>query len=148
MSRNRGSSCPLSSRTTSTELNPLLPQYHSQHFHFRLRCRGWVKRKRDTLWTLSLMTIRCDHCRRSLGLIAQRYWRMQFCSADCVEAYQRRLDDGTKAKLRHLDVVARDMTTERRIQRDWTTNKIETRSAKLNAPLRRSPDDWWERLGS
>ncbi len=63
------------------------------------------------------MTIRCDHCRGSLDLIVQRYWRMQFCSAGCVEAYKSRLDDGTKAKMRRLyDVV--DLTIARRIQDD------------------------------
>jgi hypothetical protein len=95
-----------------------------------LRCREWVRGKRR------LMTIRCDYCRRSFGLIAQRYWRMQFCSADCVEAYQLRLDEGTRAKIRFLDVVA--PTTTPRTQYDWTTNRIEAYSANLNAPLKRS----------
>jgi hypothetical protein len=36
--------------------------------------------------------MRCDHCRRSFGLIIHRFWRMRFCSADCLTAYQRRLD--------------------------------------------------------
>ena len=34
--------------------------------------------------------MRCDHCRKSFGLIFHRYFRMRFCSADCLEAYQRR----------------------------------------------------------
>jgi hypothetical protein len=42
---------------------------------------------------------RCDHCRKLLGVIVHRYWRMRFCSADCVIAYQRRLDEETKAKI-------------------------------------------------
>jgi hypothetical protein len=37
------------------------------------------------------MTIRCDHCCGSLGLIIHRYWRMRFCSANCLQAYQHRL---------------------------------------------------------
>ncbi len=83
------------------------------------------------------MTIRCDHCRASLDLIVQQCWRMQFCSASCVEAYQSRLDDGTKAKMRRLyDVV--DLTIARRIQDDRTMNSIEVRAAKLSAPLRYS----------
>jgi hypothetical protein len=52
------------------------------------------------------MTLRCDHCRRPLGPMVRRYWRMRFCSAGCVQAYQRRLADGTKdkiAKLRAID---------------------------------------------
>jgi hypothetical protein len=53
------------------------------------------------------MTLRCDHCRRSLGLVVHRYWRMRFCSAACNEAYQRRLGDDTKAKIRTLDLAAR-----------------------------------------
>jgi hypothetical protein len=52
------------------------------------------------------MTVRCDHCRRPLGVLVRRYWHMRFCSAACVQAYQRRLQDGTKqkiAKIRHTD---------------------------------------------
>ena len=45
---------------------------------------------------------RCDHCRRSLGLIVHRYWRMRFCSAACVERYKQRLQTETKAKISHL----------------------------------------------
>ena len=37
------------------------------------------------------MRIRCDHCCGSLGLIIHRYWRMRFCSANCLQAYQYRL---------------------------------------------------------
>jgi hypothetical protein len=54
------------------------------------------------------MTIRCDHCRGSLGLIIHRYWRMRFCSAACKDAYQQRLNDVTKAKIRRLDGAAPD----------------------------------------
>ena len=42
---------------------------------------------------------RCDHCRRSLGLIVHRYWRMRFCSAACVERYKQRLQTETKANI-------------------------------------------------
>jgi hypothetical protein len=49
------------------------------------------------------MTTRCDQCRGSFGLNAHRYWRMRFCSADCVAAYQRRLDEGTVGKIRRLE---------------------------------------------
>jgi len=52
------------------------------------------------------MTLHCDHCRRPLGLMVRRYWRMRFCSAGCVQAYQQRLQDNTRdkiAKLRETD---------------------------------------------
>jgi hypothetical protein len=54
------------------------------------------------------VTVRCDHCRRPLGVIVRRYWHMRFCSAACVQAYQRRLGDDTKqkiAKIRHADCI-------------------------------------------
>jgi hypothetical protein len=38
--------------------------------------------------------------------MVRRYWRMRFCSAGCVQAYQQRLQDNTKdkiAKLRETD---------------------------------------------
>jgi len=45
------------------------------------------------------MTIRCDHCRGSLGLIIHRYWRMRFCSEKCMQAYRHRLEELTEAKI-------------------------------------------------
>ena len=48
------------------------------------------------------MTIRCDYCRGKFGLIVHRYWRMRFCSAVCAQAYEQRLHDETKAKIRDL----------------------------------------------
>jgi hypothetical protein len=47
--------------------------------------------------------MRCDHCRKAFGLILHRYFRMRFCSADCLSAYQRRLDDLTMIKIQSLD---------------------------------------------
>ena len=59
--------------------------------------------------------MRCDQCRKSFGLILHRYYRMRFCSADCLEAYQRRLDDLTITRIQHLgakggvdDAIQRD----------------------------------------
>jgi hypothetical protein len=49
-----------------------------------------------------LMTIRCDYCRGRFGLIVHRYWHMRFCSAACAQAYQQRLHDETRAKIRDL----------------------------------------------
>jgi hypothetical protein len=48
------------------------------------------------------MTLRCDHCRRPLGIMVRRYWHMRFCSAACVGAYQRRLHDDTKQKIANI----------------------------------------------
>jgi hypothetical protein len=48
------------------------------------------------------MSLRCDHCRRPLGLAVRRYWHMRFCSAACVGAYQRRLHDDTKQKIAEI----------------------------------------------
>jgi hypothetical protein len=33
-----------------------------------------------------------------------RYFRMRFCSADCLEAYQRRLDELTMMKIQRVDL--------------------------------------------
>jgi hypothetical protein len=49
------------------------------------------------------MTLRCDHCRGELSLVVQRYWRMRFCSNACKNAYQQRLDGGTRQKIVRLD---------------------------------------------
>jgi hypothetical protein len=53
---------------------------------------------------------------------------MRFCSADCLTAYQRRLDQETIAKIRWLDFVG-------------TTNKAEVRgqAADERLPLPRIP---------
>jgi hypothetical protein len=51
------------------------------------------------------MTMRCDHCRGELGRSVRRYWQMRFCSSACIEAYQLRLDEATKAKIERLDFV-------------------------------------------
>src|ERR1700685_1291033 len=53
-----------------------------------------------------LMTIRCDHCRGTLGPSTRRYCAMRFCSPACVEAYQHRLDEQTKEKIAHLGFAA------------------------------------------
>jgi hypothetical protein len=73
--------------------------------------RSLVRRAED-LWSfavegrsLHFRPMRCDHRRRAFGLIIHRYWRMRFCSADCLTAYQRRLDQETIAKIRWLDFV-------------------------------------------
>jgi hypothetical protein len=48
-------------------------------------------------------TFRCDYCRCLLDKRVASYWYdMRFCSAACVAAYQRRLNDETVAKIRQL----------------------------------------------
>ena len=54
------------------------------------------------------MTLRCDHCRKQLGLIVHRYWHMRFCSTVCMKSYQHRLGDETKMKIGRLDFVPPD----------------------------------------
>ena len=49
-------------------------------------------------------TARCDFCRKSFGLILRRYYRMRFCSADCLKAYQGRLDDLTMTRIHRVDL--------------------------------------------
>jgi hypothetical protein len=46
--------------------------------------------------------IRCDHCRKPLGQPVYRYFRMRFCSTDCLMAYQARLDRLTRVKIARL----------------------------------------------
>jgi len=43
--------------------------------------------------------MRCDHCRRPLGPLVHRYWRMRFCSTACEAAYLARLNPQTRQKL-------------------------------------------------
>jgi hypothetical protein len=48
--------------------------------------------------------MRCDHCRKSFGLMLHRYFRMRFCSGDCLDAYQRRLTELTMMKIQHIEL--------------------------------------------
>jgi hypothetical protein len=52
----------------------------------------------------SASRMRCDHCRKSFGMILHRYFRMRFCSADCLSAYQDRLNELTMVKIRCLEL--------------------------------------------
>jgi hypothetical protein len=47
---------------------------------------------------------RCDHCRATLETAVHDYWRMRFCSEDCMAAYQTRLSVATRKKILQLDV--------------------------------------------
>ena len=48
--------------------------------------------------------IRCDHCRKPFGRVVRRYFRMRFCSPDCLKAYQQRLDKLTRVKMKRLNL--------------------------------------------
>jgi hypothetical protein len=45
------------------------------------------------------VSLKCDHCRSSLGPISRFYWRMRFCSRTCEAAYLLRLDHATQRKI-------------------------------------------------
>jgi hypothetical protein len=45
----------------------------------------------------------CDHCRGALRSSAHRYWRMRFCSAVCMKAYQQRLSTHTQQKIFEIE---------------------------------------------
>jgi hypothetical protein len=47
----------------------------------------------------------CDYCQRSFGLILHRYFRMRFCTAGCLRAYQQRLDALTTTEARRFDLL-------------------------------------------
>jgi hypothetical protein len=48
--------------------------------------------------------MQCDHCRESFGLILYRYFRMRFCSGDCLDAYQRRINELTMMKIQDIEL--------------------------------------------
>ncbi len=45
----------------------------------------------------------CDHCRGQLKSYVHHYWRMRFCSAACMNAYQQRLSTQTQRKIYEID---------------------------------------------
>ena len=45
----------------------------------------------------------CDNCRGKLSVRVHRYWRMRFCSAACMNEYQRRLSPDTRQKIYKID---------------------------------------------
>jgi len=51
------------------------------------------------------MSLRCDHCRRTLNRSVHRYWRMQFCCTACGEGYRQRLQTETRTKISLLDIA-------------------------------------------
>jgi hypothetical protein len=51
----------------------------------------------------SSTSLYCDHCRERLSFCVHRYWRMRFCSAACMNAYQQRLSTHTQKKIYEID---------------------------------------------
>jgi hypothetical protein len=51
---------------------------------------------------MQIFAHKCDFCRGPVGPIALRYWRMRFCSTAHRKAYQDRLAEGTRTKIRLL----------------------------------------------
>jgi hypothetical protein len=48
----------------------------------------------------------CNHCHGQLGLIVHRKWMLRFCSKSCKKAYEHKLQEERRAKLRHLAFLA------------------------------------------
>jgi hypothetical protein len=80
-----------------------------------------VRNSRASLWNLrrriaffhldrdtgtSVMRL-CNHCNGQLGLIVRRKRMLRFCSKACKKAYEHKLDEERRAKLRHLAFLAR-----------------------------------------
>ena len=70
-----------------------------------LRNRGNGDLKRSAKNDVCRMLNPCDVTTvgKSFGLMLHRYFRMRFCSANCLSAYQRRLDDLTMIKIQSLE---------------------------------------------
>ena len=49
---------------------------------------------------------RCNHCHGQLGLIVHRKWMLRFCSKSCKKAYEHKLQEARRPKLRHLAFLA------------------------------------------
>jgi hypothetical protein len=75
--------------------------------------------------------MRCDHCRKPFGLIVHRFWRMRFCSTDCLAAYRRRLGEETIAKIRWLDFAG--MTSKAGVQGNG--NRLSAASPKSSGRI-------------
>jgi hypothetical protein len=88
------------------------------------------------LMTPSLMTVRCDHCRRELGPGVYRYWRMCFCSQNCMMAYQKRLTQETKTKIRHLEISRYSSFTKSSITSlpRWALTLTDGQNRRQNPP--------------
>jgi hypothetical protein len=65
------------------------------------------------------LMMRCDHCRRQLDRDIHRYWQMRFCSPECLDSYRRRLGDGTRLKIRELDVEAQNLREGQNLKKPW-----------------------------
>ena len=54
----------------------------------------------------SVVRYRCDYCGGHLWLTVYRYYHMRFCCKAHMQAYQQRLTMETRAKIRHLELLA------------------------------------------
>jgi hypothetical protein len=72
------------------------------------------------------MTLKCDHCRGNLGPRIHRYWQMRFCSQACVAAYQHRLGEDTRMKIKRLDFATpeRPIISPAKIDFRWLNSVI------------------------
>jgi hypothetical protein len=68
-----------------------------------VRLRGFFGAAEEVNGGSSSLSLCCDHCRGKLRFGVQRYWRMRFCSAACMNAYQKRLSLDTQQKIYVLD---------------------------------------------
>ena len=55
---------------------------------------------------------RCNQCDGSLGLVVQRKGMLRLCSKRCKKAYEQKLEEERRAKLRHLAFLASGGTDE------------------------------------
>jgi hypothetical protein len=62
-----------------------------------------VVRLRGLFGAVNGGSLGCDHCRGRLKSSVHRYWRMRFCSAACMNAYQQRLSTHTQQKIYEID---------------------------------------------
>jgi hypothetical protein len=69
----------------------------------------------------SLAQAQCDCCRNELGPFPHVYWRMQFCSLNCMSAYQRRLFPESREMLEPFQTQVKEC----RSQAERATNKID-----------------------
>ena len=98
-------------------------------------------------------SLRCDHCREELCLDVHRYWHMQFCSSDCVTAYQQRLAPETKVKINGLDGIAAggsDQSRRHDHHRHWRVDvfRAVTVTSAATSPFPDNPENGSSRFSS
>jgi hypothetical protein len=68
-----------------------------------VRLRGLFGAAEKVNGDSSSLSLCCDHCRGKLRFGVHRYWRMRFCSAACMNAFQKRLSQDTQQKIYEID---------------------------------------------